>query len=239
MTISRGGRIRAGLMFAAVAGCGQAQGADMQAARPYAKAPAAISTVYDWSGFYLGAMVGGLGERNEATTPNGEVTGTLRNYAARFMGGGFAGYNVQYGGLVLGVEGDIAGILGGRAVSSRQPTIVPGLNASTASDPQSIATVAGRVGLALDNWLIYGKGGGAWERTRYTGNVDTNAGASIAAQTLSATRSGWLAAAASNTPGTRTGCRGSNTTTSTSAPSGWATRSRASTTSITVIQATS
>ncbi len=191
--ISKNRRLRVGLVFAAVAGCGQAQAADMQAARPYAKAPVAVSTVYDWSGFYLGGMVGGLGERNEATTPNGEVTGTLRNYAARFTGGGYAGYNVQYGGLVLGVEGDIAGILGGRAVSSVQPTIVPGFTASTASDPQWIATVTGRAGFAIDRWLVYGKGGGAWEGTRYTGNVIDGGGALFATQTLSTTRSGWLA----------------------------------------------
>ncbi len=31
-----------------------------------------------------------------------------------------------------------------------------------------LATVTGRVGYAFDRWLVYGKGGAAWARNRYT-----------------------------------------------------------------------
>ena len=49
-----------------------ASAADL-AARPYAKAPAMIAAVYDWSGFYIGAN-GGWGSSHKCwdfTTPAG------------------------------------------------------------------------------------------------------------------------------------------------------------------------
>ena len=180
---------RAALVLAVIGAGTQAAGA---ADMPYAKA-APVSSVYDWSGFYIGGMLGGMGERNEATTPGGEVLNPIRNYAARFMGGGYAGYNAQFSNLVVGVEGDIGSVLGSKSVSSAEPTIAPGFFASSASDPKWLATVTGRVGLALNNWLLYGKAGGAWMDSSYTGNVETAGRAVFATQTVSTTRSGWVA----------------------------------------------
>ena len=52
----------------------------------------------------------------------------------------------------------------------------------------SVATVAGRLGYAVDRVLFYAKGGGAWIRDKYT-IVDLG----LVEATASATRSGWLA----------------------------------------------
>ena len=70
-----------------------ASAADL-AARPYTKAPVAVASVYNWTGFYLGIVGGGAWE--DANSP-------------RMQGGfvgGTAGYNWQTGNVVFGIEAD-------------------------------------------------------------------------------------------------------------------------------------
>jgi outer membrane immunogenic protein len=158
---------------------------------PYAKAPAAAAA-YNWSGAYVGAHGGAFYGRDTVTTPGGELTGPISIHDGSWFAGGTVGYNVQLSRFVLGVEGDFSWVLGGRALSARQQTVVPGVFAASDSDPQWLATLAARFGIALDNWLIYGKAGGAWMKADYTAVVTTGAGAVLATETHGATRSGWL-----------------------------------------------
>ena len=134
-----------------------ASAADMQA-RPYAKAPppAAVVALYNWSGFYVGAM-GGYGWESGAGSGG--------------FGGGTVGYNWQFPGsqFVFGVEVDAAG-----AGISNSSTFDDGAgNLITQQDKiNSFGSVTGRVGLALDAALIYAKGGWAFgnAKTSFSAN---------------------------------------------------------------------
>jgi outer membrane immunogenic protein len=180
-----------GLALAAAAFSHAAHAADL-GPRAY-KAPApAVSPIYNWSGFYIGVQGGGFYDRNHVTTPGGELISPISIHSGSYFAGGYAGYNYQVSSLVLGVEGDMSAVLGGRELSARQPTIAPGIFANSETDSKWLASVAGRAGFAMNNWLLYGKGGGAWMKTDYTANVLTAANVNLGTQTRSATRSGYL-----------------------------------------------
>src|ERR1041385_1858157 len=72
---------------------------------PVVNAPVvALPAVYDWSGFYLG-INGGYGWGNSSFDG---ITGTMGNFnTTGWVAGGTAGYNLQYGHVVFGLEGDI------------------------------------------------------------------------------------------------------------------------------------
>lgn len=101
------------------------------------------STSYDWSGVYLGAMLGytwaeysveGLGDIDD----NGYVAGA------------YTGYNFQSGSLVFGIEGDFA-------AAGLDET-----SGGTTLETDMIGSVRGRVGYAFDRILAYGTGGVAF-----------------------------------------------------------------------------
>src|SRR5712691_8918834 len=72
-------------------GLAPASAADL-AARTYTKAPALVSPLYNWTGFYIGAM-GGFGKED---TSDFALSGGF--------GGGTAGYNWQTGQFVRSEE---------------------------------------------------------------------------------------------------------------------------------------
>ncbi len=80
---------------------GQAVAADLPP-RPQ-PAPVYVSPAYNWTGFYLGANLGGAWSNGQVTEL---ATGaTLGNSRASFIGGGQLGYNYQFSNnFVLGVE---------------------------------------------------------------------------------------------------------------------------------------
>lgn len=148
-----------------------------------------------WTHFYAGAQGGALVERHQASTPNGEVLGTMQNIAAHGTAGGHTGYRLQMGNFVAGVEGSFSGVLGGKGISSGQKTIKPGVYASSASNPKWTAEAVGTVGVTMGNTLLYAKGGASWLKTDHTGNIQNSAGVISGSETLSATRTGWVAGA--------------------------------------------
>ena len=99
---------------------------------------------YNWSGLYVGAHVGG-GFADLGFGGNG----------SGFIGGGQIGYNWQIGQVVLGVEAEVSG----SGVSNGLATFGP---VATSVNWNSITTVSGRFGWAFNDWLVYGKAGGAW-----------------------------------------------------------------------------
>jgi outer membrane immunogenic protein len=132
-------------------GMAPALAADLPA-RTYTKAPVAMAPIYNWTGFYLGAM-GGYGKEDASFAP---VSGGFA--------GGTIGYNWQQGALVFGLEADAAW-------SDMSATaVIPGLVAVTAK-VQDLGTVRGRIGYAFDQVLIYGTGGYAWADTKLTASV--------------------------------------------------------------------
>jgi opacity protein-like surface antigen len=115
-----------------------------------AKAPPVIAPPYNWSGFYVGANFGAAWTSGHLNIPGNNFYGGL----TEFIGGVQAGYNFQLGHLLLGVEADFDGATFGH----------PALPTPTLGSVSHnwIGTVAGRVGLVEDRWLVYGKVGGGW-----------------------------------------------------------------------------
>jgi outer membrane immunogenic protein len=144
--------------FALAAG-GQALAADLPAPPPAPRAPATYvpttAPVYNWSGIYIGAN-GGYGFGTSNWTAPGLASGDFNPNG--FFAGGTIGGNIQWGGFVLGVEGDwdwsnLNGTGGAVAACG-------GPGCETKSN--WLSTVRGRAGWAFDRVLLYGTGGVAF-----------------------------------------------------------------------------
>jgi outer membrane immunogenic protein len=168
------------------------------------KNPAAIS--YNWTGWYGGLNSGyGWGTRNNASNdscvqPSG--SGLCTTYLAGggfppvslspkgFNGGGQAGYNRQVSNFVLGLETDFqgSGVKDSNSQTTTPPCCIPGTS-RLEHKLRWFGTVRGRVGVPIDNWLIYGTGGLIYGRVSssltWSSNVATGTGSN------STTRAGW------------------------------------------------
>ena len=169
-----------GICAAALAAA-PAVAADLPVKAPPAPAPV---PVFSWTGFYIGANIGGAWSHSTVTDA---VTGaTFNTDNSGFIGGGQFGFNYQVNNFVFGVEGDIDGT----SLSKTGPGIATAFGTLQASaNTDWIATLAGRVGFAVDRWLIYAKGGGAWVQNSAT-LTNLGTGASVSG---SNTNSGWMA----------------------------------------------
>jgi outer membrane immunogenic protein len=153
----------------AALGAAPALAADL-AARPYTKAPAMISTIYDWSGFYVGLNAGG-GSAHSCWTNTG-IAGTPTvpgaaegcHDATGAVLGGQVGYRWQTGTWVLGVEaqGDWADFKGRNA-----SLFAPAITNQTRTNAVGLFT--GQVGYSWNNVLWYVKGGAAVANDKYNG----------------------------------------------------------------------
>ena len=160
----------AGCVAAGVALAAQCAGAaDLSVAPLYKAPPAPVVQPYNWSGLYLGINGGGGWGRSwwSANTTGVNLSGALA--------GGTAGYNLQLGKAVFGVEGDIdwSGLRGTAATS-----LCP--NGCSTSDTW-LSTVRGRVGYSFDRVMPYVTGGLAVGDIRaatpgFAGGSATNAG---------------------------------------------------------------
>lgn len=132
--------------------------------------PVAAQTVYDWSGFYGGVFAGyGWGESNFVDNDFYNLAGEEFSLDPK---GGLAGitvgYNVQRGSIVFGLEGEVGylGLDGSVAQPSSPEDSFASINGGI------YASLAGRLGVALDRALIYAKGGVAV--TGANGKFDDN-----------------------------------------------------------------
>ncbi|MDE2380425.1 outer membrane protein [Bradyrhizobium sp.] len=124
--------------------------------------------VYNWSGFYVGANVGGVWAENKS-----QEVGSLTWFdsppapeygasATGLIGGVHAGYNWQFQQFVFGIEGDISAA-SADANTSRLASF--NLTMVQTSSLTGLATLRGRAGFAVDRALLYLTAGVA------TGNV--------------------------------------------------------------------
>jgi outer membrane immunogenic protein len=144
------------------------------------KAPPIVAPVYSWTGFYVGANVGGAWGDSDPTTatvfsPTGyfatssvpaiATAGQQHINSSNVTGGLTAGYNWQANRFLLGVEADINyfGFRGSATSGAVYPCCAPTaftINSSVSSD--WLATIRGRIGiLATPNLLLYATGGAA------------------------------------------------------------------------------
>ena len=144
-----------------------ASAADLPA-RTYTKAPITpVAQVYNWTGFYLGAFGGyGFGGKLKGDNTDFDNDGiddvTSISGVKGGFGGGTIGYNWQAPGsrIVWGFEVDAAGASLKQNFADVDSTFSYKVNA--------FGTVTGRVGFAVDNMLIYAKGGYAWASTKFS-----------------------------------------------------------------------
>ncbi|WP_395687447.1 outer membrane protein [Aestuariivirga sp.] len=117
-----------------------------------------VDTAAGWSGFYVGAAVGyggasfdgvtdtSEGDTEDSTWMSGDLQGGLTY-------GGYAGFNIDHGGIVFGLEADFGG-----ADFSETAADDDGDDIDT-HDVNWIGTLRGRVGASYDSTLIYMTGG--------------------------------------------------------------------------------
>lgn len=134
-----------------------------------------------WSGFYLGAHAGGALGAVSASALGEIVDQTFASSQVKLdrsgpMGGLQAGFALQSGAIVYGLETDIGfGAIRGslNAASSDGAT-----QAHLQSKLSMLSTLRGRVGYAFDNVLLYGTGGFATAYHEGKAVAVTSAGAS-------------------------------------------------------------
>lgn len=142
-------RPMAAIGLLALLAAGPAYAADVISEEPPAPAaPMEEPPVASWAGPYAGVSLG-YGFSGTTTPATGDVD------TDGFLGGVFAGYNLQNGAFVYGIEGDV-GYSG-----------VKGNNAITETKSGFEGSLRGRLGVAVTNdILLYGTAGGAAERLK-------------------------------------------------------------------------
>lgn len=154
--------------------------------------------VFSWDGIYAGVNAGYAWSNDRSTNralDPADVT-TIRRIAGLgvnrvdqetngFAGGGQVGYNVQLtpgAGIVLGIEADAQYTdLKSRRSASFSDTSVNGALTSTDrfaavsnKELEFLGTVRGRLGYAMDRFMIYGTGGLAYGSVNYRGTTTDN-----------------------------------------------------------------
>jgi opacity protein-like surface antigen len=154
-----------------------AHAADMAVKAP---PPTVSAAPYNWSGFYVGGNFGGAWTSGNLTIPGNNFYGGLTELIAGVQ----AGYNVQAGHFLFGVEGTFDwATFDHPTLQTRDGRTVPTLGSVS---QHWIGTAAGRFGVVEDQWLVYGKLGAGW--------VHSTAEINAFGQTWngSSTKGGWL-----------------------------------------------
>ena len=170
--------------------------ADLSRPTPAYKAPLPPpAPIFTWTGFYLGGNLGGAWAQRDITDSLYGLTWGSGSSNAVFIGGGQAGFNYQFGGFVLGVEGDFDWAANSHnSAAIVIPKVGSGDLIRITSNNSWITTLAARLGVAFNNVLLYGKAGGGWVGNNGFAVTDLTTGTSITGSNNN-TRSGWLAGA--------------------------------------------
>lgn len=183
------------LLLATTSGLAATVGAGAQAADIARKAPPAVAPIptINWTGFYIGGNVGAAWQQAHTQGTGYDVgfpfipAAVPLNFSTTqtgFIGGGQIGYNWQNGNAVYGVEADISGLSGRASVS--QPYGIgkicggPSCSANASSKIDWLATFRGRLGLAVNNTMVYATGGlavGHVKNSFTTGSANYNSSA--------------------------------------------------------------
>jgi outer membrane immunogenic protein len=180
--------------------------------------PVAYVAATNWTGCYAGGDVGYLVGRDSgysttaATTfgiPGGKAVpisgagvGQLTQpfNTSGVAGGFYGGCNYQFGAWVVGAEGDwTVNNNEGQSFSVNGPStnfVTPGVvfpaGFYASSKENWVVTARGRLGYAVDKWLLYATGGAAWAKINSSYTLTPVVASAITwADQQSDTRSGW------------------------------------------------
>jgi len=161
------------------------------------KAPIYAPALYSWTGFYFGGQAGGGWFANQVTNGPNAADGTI-NFPPGFvhnplngsgwLAGGYAGFNYQVNQFVVGLDGDFSWARLTGSTADIGPT---GFNDVSNETIKWIATVTGRLGYAVNNWMFFGKAGWAWAGFSGTSATFNVAGVNTNNNTNSESRNGW------------------------------------------------
>jgi outer membrane immunogenic protein len=118
-----------------------------------------------WTGFYIGAHLGGGVDGGPIYTytedGNFEPKDRPRDagFTERALFGGHGGYLHQFGYFAAGIEGSFSTGLEGELKENAPPK---GNDYQTRSESDALYSVTGRAGLTFDRFFLYGKAGYAW-----------------------------------------------------------------------------
>jgi outer membrane immunogenic protein len=167
---------------------------------PYSTKAAIVAPFSSWAGFYLGAHGGyGWKENDFSEIVSDTPFATINGIKSRgWVGGGQAGYNWQYDRLVTGFELDLSasGIKGSSSVSFVDAGTP--ISFVRSDNVKYLGTLRTRVGwLPVDNVLLYGTAGLAWERVERTNTqaITNPPGTDSTGITNPFDRFGWVAGA--------------------------------------------
>jgi outer membrane immunogenic protein len=136
-----------------------ADAADIYRAGGFKDTPYVMAPI--WTGFYLGAHVGGAwGDVDVRDLNGGVLPGPFSFSPDGVFGGGTGGYNLQFGSFLFGIEGDIGYMdLSGAGII---PSANPGRHQDISLDGGLYGDITARLGYAFDRMLVYAKGGFAF-----------------------------------------------------------------------------
>jgi outer membrane immunogenic protein len=123
--------------------------------------PPVVAPIWSWTGFYIGADVGGDWARDTVSptiADGGTFPRSNRLSPNGAFGGAVAGYNFQSGKIVFGIEGD----LGYMSVRKSAADLLGGTEIDFIGGSGLYGDITGRLGLTVDRALFYAKGGYAF-----------------------------------------------------------------------------
>jgi len=140
--------------------------------------PAVAQDAPSWSGYYIGAHMGGALDLNNFSNPYGPTLFGDQVRSPGPFGGLQLGADWQEGQVVLGLQADVSGAEMGGTFTCMQPVRTPtnfipqfvggAFGATCQAEPSWFGTLTGRAGIAVGpqgRLLLYGKGGLAWAHT--------------------------------------------------------------------------
>jgi opacity protein-like surface antigen len=134
--------------------------------------PQPVIPPFTWTSCYAGVHAGGGWGKKELTDSVGIFSGITGYSSASvdvsgYMLGGQIGCDYQFAPTwVVGIEGAASGGNISKTTNFAVP-IIPPDTASFRSTTDFLASVTGRIGIAWDRWMFYGKGGVALAGDRY------------------------------------------------------------------------